>query len=82
MNISCQLRQILQGNVKNRQDIVVETEREHKSSDSNSAYSYIKSLISRNNLKNSENKLEIYSYNDHSVPPLMKSGSINGLNKL
>jgi hypothetical protein len=29
MNISCQLKQILVGNMKNRQDIVIETEREH-----------------------------------------------------
>ena len=51
MQISFQLRQILQGNIKNRQDVVVETEREDKISDSNSAYSQFRPLKSRSNFK-------------------------------
>ncbi len=61
---------------------MVETERENKSSESVSGNSYIKSLMSKSNMKHSDYRLEKYSYGDQSIPSFGKSGSFSGLNGL
>lgn len=71
MSISLQLKEILVGNIKNRQDDVIETEREFKNSmDSSSLLSRIKPIVLKNQLNqgDSDNKLDFYSLINQSIP--------------